>query len=138
MLGFSGNHRRLTTFQTEREKTIKLFCGIYGVGRAKAPDLYDKGARSVEMLRQDPARFGLTTDIIIGLKYYEDLLERIPRDEVTELYAHAKRIGVSSPAALYDHADFSSPTQLARSTRSCKCGAWAATGVAPRRAATST
>ncbi|BGP30424.1 hypothetical protein JCM10296v2_002178 [Rhodotorula toruloides] len=87
----TGTHRRLTTFQTEREKTVKLFCGIYGVGQAKAADLYDKGARSVEMIRRDPARFGAEL-LHIGLKYYEDLLERIPRDEVTELYGHAKRI----------------------------------------------
>ncbi|BGP60673.1 hypothetical protein NBRC10512_001922 [Rhodotorula toruloides] len=87
----TGTHRRLTTFQTEREKTVKLFCGIYGVGQAKAADLYDRGARSVEMIRRDPARFG--ADLLhVGLKYYEDLLERIPRDEVTELYGHAKRI----------------------------------------------
>ena len=54
-----------------------MFCKIWGVGPSKAQEIYSKGIRSIEELKTK-------TDLLnknqkIGLKYYEDLLHKIPR-----------------------------------------------------------
>ena len=61
---------------------------IQGVGPVKAKDLIEKHKiKSIEELRSKPE---LLNDVqIMGLKYYEDSLERIPRDEMME---HEKKI----------------------------------------------
>ena len=57
---------------------------VYGIGPAKAKALVEAGIRSVADLRlivkQDPSL--LHKKQTIGLKYYEELLERIPREEM--------------------------------------------------------
>ena len=53
---------------------------IYGVGPAKASDLVKQGITSIEQLREN--QHLLNDKQKIGLKYYEDLLERIPREEM--------------------------------------------------------
>ncbi|GAA5902691.1 hypothetical protein JCM8208_007042 [Rhodotorula glutinis] len=88
----TGTHRRLSTFETEADKAEKLFGDVYGVKKA-AQDLWAKGARSIDDLRNDPKKYGITRPaVLIGLEYYEDLLERIPRDEVTAIVEKVKTI----------------------------------------------
>jgi DNA polymerase lambda len=58
---------------------------IYGVGLVRANQLYEAGARGIDQLRNEPERFPLSTASRIGLAIYEDLLERIPRDEVAAI-----------------------------------------------------
>ena len=54
---------------------------IYGIGAVKSKELVDKhGIKSIEELRAKQDQF-LNDKQKIGLKYYEDLLERIPRKE---------------------------------------------------------
>ena len=57
---------------------------VYGIGPAKAKALVEAGIRSVTDLRRaakkDPSL--LHEKQTIGLKYYEELLERIPREEM--------------------------------------------------------
>ena len=59
---------------------------IYGVGPSKASDLVKSGISSVQQLREcilhNPKL--LNEKQKIGLRYYEELLERIPRDEMEE------------------------------------------------------
>lgn len=64
------------------------FLKIYGVGPAKARTLVDAGFTTVEELRAAAAtdKKLLTKAQQAGLKYYEDLLQRIPR---TEMNLHA-------------------------------------------------
>jgi DNA polymerase/3'-5' exonuclease PolX len=59
---------------------------IYGVGPAKATDLVKAGIISIEQLRDEIKKNPklLNDKQKIGLKYYEDLLERIPRAEMEE------------------------------------------------------
>lgn len=64
---------------------IDAFMNIYGVGRVKAVKLVKEDKiNSIEALREaiqtNPEL--LNTNQTIGLKYYEDLLERIPREEM--------------------------------------------------------
>ncbi|GAA5834697.1 hypothetical protein JCM9279_007085 [Rhodotorula babjevae] len=88
----TGTHRRLSKFETDADKAEKLFGEVYGVKKV-AQDLWAKGARSIDDLRSDPQRYGITRPaVLIGLEYYEDLLERIPRQEVTEIVERVKNI----------------------------------------------
>lgn len=68
----------------EREKTnpINILTDVYGIGPKKAKELVDNGIKTIEELR---ARQDELNDIQkVGLKYYEDILERIPRSEIEE------------------------------------------------------
>ena len=60
--------------------------GVYGIGPSKASELIDDGIISVEMLRaavkKNPSL--LNDKQKIGLLYYEDLLKRIPYEEMLE------------------------------------------------------
>ena len=59
---------------------------IYGVGPTKATDLVKAGITSIAQLRDEVNKNPklLNDKQKIGLKYYEDLLERIPRAEMEE------------------------------------------------------
>lgn len=59
---------------------------IYGVGPAKATDLVKSGIVSIQQLRDEVKNNPklLNDKQKIGLKYYEELLERIPRAEMEE------------------------------------------------------
>jgi DNA polymerase/3'-5' exonuclease PolX len=65
---------------------LDIFQGIYGVGPAKASALVGAGIKTIADLRAavlvDPKL--LNDNQKIGLAYYEDLLERIPRSEMEQ------------------------------------------------------
>ncbi|GAA5848095.1 hypothetical protein JCM5353_006484, partial [Sporobolomyces roseus] len=79
------SHRKLEN-ELPQEKAARLLSGIYGIGLARGRELAIKGAKTVEDLKRPEYFSELTEDQRIGLKYYEDLLSRIPRAEVTKLY----------------------------------------------------
>ena len=65
---------------------LALFGGIYGIGPVKAKELVDMGLRTLTDLRVE---LHLSPDLLhekqkAGLFYYEDLVERIPREEMRE------------------------------------------------------
>ena len=66
--------------ETHNLEALETFQKIYGVGPAKATELVAAGFRSVADLRANPE--SLNDKQRVGLAYYEDLLERIPRDEM--------------------------------------------------------
>jgi len=77
----------------EKEKTnpINIFTNIYGIGPAKAKELVNtKNIKTLEELRlqQDNIQENklplLNSKQKIGLKYYEELLKKIPRTEIEE------------------------------------------------------
>jgi len=65
---------------------LDAFQKIYGVGPAKATELTRQGFRTIAELRQAiQANPKLLNDKqTVGLKYYEELLERIPHEEMKE------------------------------------------------------
>ncbi len=69
---------------------------IYGVGPSKANQLIESGIKSISQLREELKKNSklLNDKQRIGLKYYEDLLERIPRSEMEQ---HQHRILGSLP-----------------------------------------
>jgi DNA polymerase beta len=81
--------------------SLDAFQKIYGVGPAKATELVEKGIRTIADLRSrvkdEPAL--LNDKQHIGLRYYEDLLERIPRAEMEQ---HDAMLRGSLPPAMAD------------------------------------
>lgn len=66
-----------------KKKATDVFANIYGVGEKSAEELVDKGITTMEQLelRKDEV---LNDKQKIGLKYYNDILQRIPRAEIVE------------------------------------------------------
>jgi len=67
-------------------EALTAFQNIYGVGPAKATDLTKQGFRTIQELRTELIKNPklLNDKQTVGLKYYEQLLERIPREEMME------------------------------------------------------
>ena len=73
----------LRLFEREKENPENIFNEIYGVGPKKAKELVGKGVKTLVELRDRQAEL-LNETQRAGLKYYEDILERIPRSEIDE------------------------------------------------------
>ena len=82
-----------------RANCYGAFQGIYGVGPKKAEDLISAGYRSIADVRAALATNPklLNRNQQVGLRYYEDINERIPRSEMD---AHAALLMSLKPAAL--------------------------------------
>jgi NAD-dependent DNA ligase/DNA polymerase/3'-5' exonuclease PolX len=68
----------------EREKTnpVNILADVYGIGPKKAKELVDNGITTIAQLRENQQ---MLNDIQkVGLRYYEDVLKRIPRSEVQQ------------------------------------------------------
>ena len=88
---------QLTLERDPKLNIIELFSQIWGVGSERALALYIKGYRTLDDLRRrdnigvvgvQPGGGGkddLTRQQAIGLKYFDDLLKRIPRAEVEDI-----------------------------------------------------
>jgi DNA polymerase beta len=73
---------------------LALFGGIYGIGPVKARELVDMGLRTLTDLRVE---LHMRPDLLhekqkAGLFYYEDLVERIPREEMREHEAYLQGV----------------------------------------------
>lgn len=64
-----------------QKRAMEIFTNIYGVGEKKAEELVLKGITSLDQLRQRQMEL-LNDKQRIGLEYYHDILERIPRAEI--------------------------------------------------------
>ncbi|KAK1421684.1 hypothetical protein QVD17_24217 [Tagetes erecta] len=79
----TGKLSKLEHFESdEKVRTISLFGEVWGVGPATALKLYERGHRNLDDLKNDAT---LTNSQQLGLKYFEDIRTRIPRDEVQEM-----------------------------------------------------
>jgi NAD-dependent DNA ligase len=73
----------LKILEREKNNPVNILGEIYGVGPKKAKELVEKGITTIEQLRE--RQDDVLNDIQkVGLKYYEDILKRIPRSEVEE------------------------------------------------------
>ncbi|XP_045658886.1 DNA polymerase lambda isoform X2 [Ursus americanus] len=77
----SGHLRKLDHI-SESVPVLELFSNIWGAGTKTAQMWYQQGFRTLEDIR---GQASLTTQQAIGLKHYDDFLERIPREEATEI-----------------------------------------------------
>ena len=71
----------LDILEADQKDPTKLFGEVYGIGPKKAKELVDLGIKDIAMLR-DQQNSVLNNVQKVGLKYYEDILERIPRSEI--------------------------------------------------------
>eukprot|EP00123_Amoebidium_parasiticum_P008345 comp18744_c0_seq1/m.20555 comp18744_c0_seq1/g.20555 ORF comp18744_c0_seq1/g.20555 comp18744_c0_seq1/m.20555 type:complete len:723 (-) comp18744_c0_seq1:303-2471(-) len=72
-----------TRYISKETEIIDMFRNIWGVGPYTARKLYEHGYRTLE----DLEKADLNHQQKIGLKHYHDFLEKMPRDEVTEIKA---------------------------------------------------
>jgi NAD-dependent DNA ligase/DNA polymerase/3'-5' exonuclease PolX len=75
----------LKVIEREKNNPVNILADVYGIGPKKAKDLVEKGITSISQLRENQH---LLNDVQkVGLKYYEDILKRIPRSEIEDYKA---------------------------------------------------
>ena len=73
----------LRIIESEKTNPINILTDIYGVGPKKAEELVKAGIKTISDLRQRQNE--LLNDVQkVGLQYYNDILQRIPRHEIQE------------------------------------------------------
>lgn len=77
----SGHLRKLDHI-SDSVPVLELFSNIWGAGTKTAQMWYHQGFRSLEDIR---SLGSLTAQQVIGLKHYEDFLDRMPREEAAEI-----------------------------------------------------
>jgi DNA polymerase lambda/DNA polymerase IV len=70
------------------DQVLETFLKIYDVGTSRANKWISQGFRTLDDLRE---KADLTTNQLIGIERYDDLNTRIPRDEITALFAYVRR-----------------------------------------------
>ncbi|XP_059160056.1 DNA polymerase lambda-like [Physella acuta] len=79
----SGQLRKLKEFESSDEVTVmKLFTNVWGAGPHSAKIWYQQGFRTIDDLRQ---KANLTHQQEVGVRLYDDLLDRMPREEAAEI-----------------------------------------------------
>ena len=81
---------RLEILEKEKNNPVNKFCKVYGIGPKKAQEFVNKGYRTLDDLRQHEEE--LTSAMKLGLKYYDDIEERIPREEIVNYEKKIKEI----------------------------------------------
>ena len=76
----------LQIIEAEKTNPLSILANVYGIGPKKAQELVDAGITTIADLREKQDKF-LNATQKIGLKYYEQFLERIPRAEIEEYYS---------------------------------------------------
>ena len=72
----------LKVLEREKNNPLNILADVYGIGPKKAKELVDKGITTIDQLR---TRQEELNDIQkVGLQYYEQILEKIPRPEIDE------------------------------------------------------
>jgi len=80
------NTGTLKALEKGRKDPMIVLTKVYGIGPKKAKELIDKGIKTIDELRENVKENNkLLNDVQkIGLNYYEDILEKIPRAEIDE------------------------------------------------------
>lgn len=73
----------LMIIEKEKNNPINILSEVYGIGPKKAKELVENGITTISQLRERQMEL-LNDTQKIGLKYYEDILKRIPRSEIEQ------------------------------------------------------
>jgi DNA ligase (NAD+) len=72
----------LKILEREKNNPVNILADVYGIGPKKGKELVDNGITSIAQLRENQQ---MLNDIQkVGLRYYEDVLKRIPRSEIED------------------------------------------------------
>jgi DNA polymerase/3'-5' exonuclease PolX len=85
----------------EKKHVMNVFADIYGVGEKKAEELIDAGITTIEELETRQSEL-LNAKQRVGLKYYNDILQRIPRTEIQEYEVIFKEAFPKVPDASFE------------------------------------
>ncbi|CAF0803213.1 unnamed protein product [Didymodactylos carnosus] len=84
----TGGFLKLEEYQSRDDITaLNIFGNIWGAGVVIAKQWVDQGFRTLDDIR---TKAKLTPNQQVGLKYYDEFLERIPRDEVAQIESIVK------------------------------------------------
>tara|TARA_Y100000591_G_C21848092_1_gene709905 strand:+ start:727 stop:4128 length:3402 start_codon:yes stop_codon:yes gene_type:complete len=72
----------LRILERERKNPLNLLTKVYGIGPKKAKEFIEKGITTIQDLRDNEDL--LTKNMKLGVKYFDDIEARIPRDEIDE------------------------------------------------------
>jgi len=97
----TGNLKRIGHENTEDVKVNKLFQGVFGVGVKTAHMWYSAGARTLEDVLAGKGGIKLTAQQKIGIRYYDDINERMSRGEATAIFEQIKRIAIKIDPKLF-------------------------------------
>ena len=82
----------IKALEKEKNNPIYLFSNVYGIGPKKAKELVSKNKiKTIAELREHQDEL-LNDKQKIGLKHYEDILKRIPRNEIIQYESKLKTI----------------------------------------------
>ena len=93
----TGKIAKLEQYQAN---PVSIFSEIYGVGPKKAAELVAQGITTIAQLRKNPQLLNATQKV--GLQYYEDILERIPRQEIDEYNGVFHKVADGIPDVQYE------------------------------------
>ena len=72
----------LRILERERENPLNLLTKVYGIGPKKAKEFIKQGITTLQDLRDNEHL--LTKNMKIGVKYFDDIEARIPREEIVD------------------------------------------------------
>ena len=73
----------LRVIESEKNNPVNILSEVYGVGPKKASELVAIGITTIQQLRERADEV-LNDTQKVGLKYYDDILKRIPRAEIDQ------------------------------------------------------
>ena len=74
---------KIEYIENEKKNPLYTLCDVYGIGTKKAKELISKNITSISCLKKNQDQLNNVQKI--GLKYYEQINEKIPREEI-DLY----------------------------------------------------
>ena len=84
----TGTCERIREFNRDQTRTsIRKMMNIFGVGRVKAKELVDMGYTDISQVRRGlrNGKLCLSRNVVLGVKYYEDLNQTMSRSEVCSI-----------------------------------------------------
>ncbi|KAK7055517.1 DNA polymerase lambda [Favolaschia claudopus] len=99
----TGDLRRIGYENTADLQIRQIFQGVYGVGQKTAYKWYAAGCRSLKDVKAGVGGVTLTPAQAIGIEFYDDINDRMPREEAQALFDIIKPIALEIDPKLEVH-----------------------------------